>query len=782
MSALNKVSLNNTVRPSNRHDFGHDVSTTTGFGLLYPLNFTDMLPDSKEVVKISNLIRLTPMVAPTLSRMAFKTWTGFVPVEEIFPNYDYFMTRTAKKSSQGEFVPNAMPYITIGQLTSLTLIGSKVNVWWRPRSSSPTLDDTPWVCHNNANGTYGGAIQYILPYLDVSSSKVGLQPSQIPAFDYDGPTINISHMYGSSNGWFGNDRFGSRVLVPRNGNRETGIGSDIFDATIPPDKADLIYIPNITENGANEYEVCVTFRWSQFGQNLAKLLVGAGYPLDLRACENNVYHRVSLLPLIAWYRLWFDRFGISRNRNWESTWCHKLIHEITEFNYADYTAGIKGNANDKWFDQNSSTLWSFIINELSESFFANDDYNFVSANLDSITPVSPVSGGSDNELLRLAGDLMTKIAMAKDNTDSVVDPSTSGIEFSNVNIYDIAVRGVAPAFVTNTHEGAALTASAIEVLKAATRMSNKSTIFGQNVRALMTALGYGKYCEDCKVEYVSSSTTYLDVSDVTATADTTSIAGDDTGHDLGDWAGKSVTRGDVPVISYSTKKRGWLITMAAVVPLSSYVNKADENLFNITADEQYQKEFDGKGGYEATVKGRLFSDHVYSTAQDLTGLASIFGFLPRFAGLKVKHNKLLGDFRRAEKRETYLPFTLDKVIPIAPANGDNSVNAKGEAISTFRIGFNAPAVIPVAGEKWKAYYRFGYMGHLNRIFVNSDEEGRTINDAVDEATLIWCAEGDDNFIVHSVVDEVQFSQMLPISETYVINDEESNFNSSMDRS
>lgn len=163
-------------------------------------------------------------------------------------------------------------------------------------------------------------------------------------------------------------------------------------------------------------------------------------------------------------------------------------------------------------------------------------------------------------------------------------------------------------------------------------------------------------------------------------------------------------------------------------------------------------------------------------------MASIFGFLPRFAGLKVKHNKLLGDFRRAEKRETYLPFTLDKVIPIAPANGDNSVNAKGEAISTFRIGFNAPAVIPVAGEKWKAYYRFGYMGHLNRIFVNSDEEGRTINDAVDEATLIWCAEGDDNFIVHSVVDEVQFSQMLPISETYVINDEESNFNSSMDRS
>ena len=56
------------------------------------------------------------------------------------------------------------------------------------------------------------------------------------------------------------------------------------------------------------------FRLSNFGKRLRKILMGLGYQIDFRA-----KNEVSILPLFAYYKAYFDSFGLTLYQNYLHT-------------------------------------------------------------------------------------------------------------------------------------------------------------------------------------------------------------------------------------------------------------------------------------------------------------------------------------------------------------------------------------------------------------------------------------------------------------------------------
>lgn len=85
---LGSIAVNNAGNKRNRFNLAHDVNTTASFGDLQPLTCQMMVPNSKVSLDIESLVRTAPLVAPAFGRMSLQTWSMFVPLDEVFPNFD----------------------------------------------------------------------------------------------------------------------------------------------------------------------------------------------------------------------------------------------------------------------------------------------------------------------------------------------------------------------------------------------------------------------------------------------------------------------------------------------------------------------------------------------------------------------------------------------------------------------------------------------------------------------------------------------------------------------
>ena len=65
-------------------DMSFDNNTTFGFGEVQPLMCQFMLPDSDIKVSTKQLVRLSPLVAPSFARVNFVMYARFVTISVIF--------------------------------------------------------------------------------------------------------------------------------------------------------------------------------------------------------------------------------------------------------------------------------------------------------------------------------------------------------------------------------------------------------------------------------------------------------------------------------------------------------------------------------------------------------------------------------------------------------------------------------------------------------------------------------------------------------------------------
>ena len=96
-----KINIKNSGFKRSRFNWSHDVNTTHTWGEIQPTQCKLLIPGSKTTMSTQDLIRLAPMVAPTFGRVKYKTFSQFVALSEIFPNWDAFMAQEPVTKSGG---------------------------------------------------------------------------------------------------------------------------------------------------------------------------------------------------------------------------------------------------------------------------------------------------------------------------------------------------------------------------------------------------------------------------------------------------------------------------------------------------------------------------------------------------------------------------------------------------------------------------------------------------------------------------------------------------------
>ena len=103
-----KVKFNLPVQRYNSK-ISFDNNTTLGVGNLQPLFCKFVLPKSKFSCNLAQLTRLSPLVVPTFARLKQVNDFIFVPMSQIFPAFDAFLSSTPVNGTVKSYTPFSVP-------------------------------------------------------------------------------------------------------------------------------------------------------------------------------------------------------------------------------------------------------------------------------------------------------------------------------------------------------------------------------------------------------------------------------------------------------------------------------------------------------------------------------------------------------------------------------------------------------------------------------------------------------------------------------------------------
>lgn len=772
------IKISTSKRPKSRFNLPFDVNTTFSWGEIQPLVSRIMYPGDKNSIDISSLVRLAPLVRPTFGRIKYKTWSQFVDMEDIFPEFPGFMARSKGYVAGVSQFPNAHPYLPLCFLSAMCLIGAKATAYIYDTSAQ---EYRTWkVSHIPQDAPSSAAT--LLSDLFGQSGMFDTAIGTIWNGKFTGPSLDLktlwSHLYVEDTvypGTFGNNiiqvletKYGFSVDVLQmpsamkhqnmalwySGKNNQYENAPLTNVAL--DKADAV-VPFIVSPTRNPVRILVAFRFSSFGVRLFKILKGLGAQFNLTSQA-----RISLLPFLAFSKAYWDVFGLSRYKNWRETAAYRLIDCIrTNRLYGEpntlFKAIMATNATGRIAD--ARYAFQDWIYELANSW-VTDSVDFVSAHTSTLNTLG--IDGVDSPI--------DDAGMRYIDTAGFMDaPLGSGSSVGDYTSYLPSASITLRPFLSGL---------SVDVLMRLYRWTNKLSVAGREIANILKSQGYGYYVYSCKSNFIGSSDEFVQITDVTSTADTYK---DGEGALLADYAGKGVQYTESRVMTFETDKFGFWITLAAIVPDAGYNQGIDSNLLAITKAEMYNPEFDSLG-MEARSKAEIVGEESWPSQMEVN--PATFGFAPRYFGIKSVRNIANGEFSLGHKKDDLLPYELDRYIPL----GERYVGLLGEDSVTLRFEV-IPMLkdIPVAGDEWRYISRYPWLGYFERIFANANRDAMQerllavseFNDISD--SLAFIVQVDDNFMTHNVVNLQSWRNMLPISESFGTGDGDE-FNSGFDAS
>ena len=474
----------------------------------------------------------------------------------------------------------------------------------------------------------------------------------------------------------------SMCPIRRDYNSESGAFGTVaesYEKEVSFEGAD--YIIEFQYNG--EY-VAMAIELSDFGKRIRKGLQGCGYQINLASQS-----KVSILPLFATFKAYYDIFGLTLYKNFESTYCYRAINLISQQFWADNGEHMNNrflsvNLSEFYSIGDNAILPAFMINEFAEMWYT-DEVDFVSSHINKLS-VSPVfkdesfvdtgyAGAGTGLNIDYANDDATNTHPSREIDASHITYSQEPIDGNLTNINNAGTH----LLINNVFHGE-LDA---EMLKRLYKWTNRNTLLGRQIAELMKAQGLGKYMEECKSNFIGSTDTMITISDVVSTADTDT--GDGNGAVLGEYGGKGLQYTNDGTIVFENDRFGYWITLACVVPVGGYTQGLDGTLYANDKFRMYNPDFDAMG-MELTTKEQIVGNaNITGERLDDAGQYG-FGFIPRYSMFKVAHNLVNGDFNRHSCRNVYLPYTLDKHMNLNDFDVKRSytINPQGSLI----IGYN----------------------------------------------------------------------------------------------
>lgn len=472
----------------------------------------------------------------------------------------------------------------------------------------------------------------------------------------------------------------------------------------------------------NYYIVCGKFHES--ARNLRKVLYGLGYKLI------DSFDDVSALPLFAFYKAWFDLFAPQRDITWKDTACAGIQEYCEQNGRFSLTSGY-------FLRDKTDLLYNFILDLCSTYYTQSPD--FVSAHITGqrISTVANESFATMN---------------AQNNVSTVIQTynhqglNDGGVSFLPNN--------------TTSIQGSLLNQSNLDLLERLTHRINAKTVIGGKIREfLKTQLG-ADYLDEDETYWIGSQKLDINISPVFSNAQT------EQGY-LGEFAGQGAGGTQGETFTYENKVDGFWICMSAIVPDSRFAQGMDMNLKHVRKNDFYDPMFDSIT-LLPTAKKYIFAEVNYSNRvvtqnddyqqQTSDAFEASFGNIPNMMEYCIAQNIQNGDMSLRSKRSSYLPFTLDKLLPYTEEyDGDTTVSL-----------FNTPLDIVVNSTIWRYIGLYKWIGNYNRIFQNSGTVYPSmIQDIRDGRNGIFYNIGyDDNFIGHNVLDFKVWNTKLPIRNSF----------------
>lgn len=665
MSNFSKVSVGISSKRYT-HDMSFDNNTTLGFGVCQPL-FCQLLNDNDKLTgNIRQLVRLAPLPVPSFGRMRLVNKLRFVQMTDICPYYEAMLSGAYVNTSDLNYLPKKVLTTTIQVLTQMVLQYSVID-YFKVDSSSTTK----YVYQNISRPSV------LNEAISVFHQAVGDQ-SDISAAVPD--------------------------PKPHLGNVNTAISPDSADYLISTDSA------------------FICCRLTERGKRLRNVLIGLGYALDVSCTDI-----VSLLPLFAYFKAWYDCYAPSRETQWNQTNAFILI----DAGFQKYLTSLNDFTTAKGSSQKvQKAIFGFFEDLANTWYVAKDDY--------------------------VSAHRLRAVSTTNSSFDSIQVPSGSLADHSiGVTTYTDNVPVIAPQMSTSSF--------ALQTLQRISKFINKDTVIGKKVSTWLKA----HFGADVASSFFKDSVSLPDVvvscniNDVFSTADTTS--NDGSGEQLGSYAGKGLGFGDGS-FSFTAPTFGYFVVVSCLVPDSKYFQGIDPTLFGVDRFTLPNADFDALS-YEVTPSSFLCAHNdIFISGQQSTSDKG-FGFVPRYSGFKTRRNIVNGDMSRRGTIASYSPYYLDKILT------ENAIRSEKNADGSYSfVAVNNP--LPVASEVWRYPTRYPWLGNFNRIFYNSGNEVFDDASSGDAANDFTNTPVDDNFIVQSVISMKLTNALKPIAMSYDVYDDD----------
>lgn len=654
------------------HNLSFDNNTTMDFGVLQPLLSQYMEPKSNIKVSAKQLVRLAPMPTPSFARMFLRNYATFVKLTDVVPYHECLLSKIPFSTGSSTYTPTKMPFTDCRTLTFFLLSMSKYGVWWRS-----TTDNTYKPVVLSESSSIGKAAQ--LAFLTQFNIKL---PQNANSLSYD---------------------FLHNIVD----------AESVDDMTFSPLASDYTVSVN---NG--EYVLC--FRFNNTVNSIRKQFIGLGYALNMYDTTE-----LSLAPLLAYYKAYYNLFGLTRDLPFETTNCFALVKLIEGYSIDFSKKTILEVASTTAF------YGKFVafLRDLGNLYYT-DSNSYIAAQRDNLVNKIPLRSLSTLEEQNGAYSAMGVGSQSSIPTDNLVPFIGDG---------------------TNSY----FTQLSLDVLKRLTTFVNKDSVIGKRLSDWVK-VHYGAEVSNSLFEdafRLNSWSTAIDIDDVFSTSDTADVGAANKGDYLGSYAGTG-TGFSKSGFSFVAPVHGYCFVLSCIVPITNCFQGIDPTLLGIDLDTIPQPEFDALG-FEATPRNVFISDNDVCVLPKKS-YSDTFGFVPRYTGFKVKKNVVNGDMSKGFFKTDLLPYFNDRMFY------NNTLNFSHTSDGN-RMSFSVDNV-PNASTEFQKICRYAFLGNYNRLFYNS---GSLLEGSVPSASYL-----SDNFIVQTVFDVRVSNWLKPVQNSYDSIDED----------
>lgn len=676
--SFKSVLLGTSAHKNYTHNLSFDNNTTMDFGFLQPLLSQYMLPNSSISVNSKQLVRLAPMPTPSFARMYLQNYARFVKMTDVVPYFESLLSGISFTTPSGVSVkPTQMPVTTNSFLLWNILCLSRCSVY---EKYAIGVNEYGWK-H--------------IP-LDLISDTSDFRDCLLNRFGFSTSL--------------------SLALAP-----DFAVPSD---STISPLMSDYI-VEDDFANDTTDTTYLFCFQFSTRAKHLRKQLLGLGYSLN---GEDN--KPVSIAPILAYYKAYYDYFGLTRDIQFEQTNCFKVIGLVWEYVTNFYQL-------DGSVSQSNLLLFIDFLRDFVNLYYT-DASSYIAAHR------SKPMNGAAGRMPAINTSLYSLVNYASHDTPRYIKGNNFGVPHVDA-------------------DPPSTTWLSIDLLRRLSRFVSKDSVIGKRLSDWVKV----HYGSDVSFDLfkdsfnISEWRTPIDIDDVFSTSETSDIGNKDKGDYLGAYAGKGIGFGKGG-FTFKAPTHGFVFVMSCIVPITNIFQGNDPTLYAIDNDTIPHPEFDALG-YEFTPKGVFLSDNfLLGKEDDLKLTTAGFGWVPRYTGFKVKKNIVNGDMCCGYFKRDLLPYFNDRLILTHAASVTDIVDSSGQSTGNFKFGITSNSV-PSASTSWQQICKYGFLSNYNRLFYNSKSDTTS---GLDTYFVSFDYGEFDNFICQTVFDVKVKNWLKPVQNSY----------------